>query len=99
MSRRLRAAGICCTDRVLGLGDSGRMGAARLHGYLRSLPDGVSELYVHAAVQRWDGEGAWPADYDGRAEFEALVDPAMRRLIDAGGIEAMSFAELAEAAA
>jgi hopanoid biosynthesis associated protein HpnK len=98
MARRLDAAGIRCNDRMLGLGDSGQMRTERVRGYLAALPEGVSELYFHPAVSRWDGPDAWPDDYDGPAEFAALMDPTARALIAARGIEMTRFADLAEIA-
>ena len=70
------------------------MRAERVCGYLAALPDGVSELYVHAATERWQGPEAWPPEYDARGEFEALVDPAALALVKSRGIEAISFAAL-----
>jgi chitin disaccharide deacetylase len=94
MKRRLQAAGIACNDWLLGLSDSGGMTKARVHGYLRDLPEGVSELYVHPAIERWSGPGAWPTSYDGRAEFEALTDPETRSLLARQGVEPTTFAAL-----
>ncbi len=99
MKRVFDAAGICSNDWLLGLSDSGAMSARRVEGYLAHLPDGVSELYVHAATQRFDGSGAWPADYDGKQELDALTDPGVRAALARLGIEATSFAALAAASA
>lgn len=99
MARRFTAAGIRCNDRMLGLGDSGRMRAERVRAYLAALPDGVSELYFHPAVSRWGGADAWPDDYDGVGEFAALVDPQARTMIAERGIAMTSFAGLADVAA
>ena len=99
LRRRLGAAGIVCNDWVLGLSDSGVMRKERVRGYVTHLPEGVSELYVHAATGRWTGPGAWPPDYDGSGEFEALTDPDVRAALAAQGIEATSFAGLVKAAA
>ncbi len=97
MKRVFTAAGICCNDWLLGLGDSGAMSARRVMGYLARLPDGVSELYVHAATRRFGGGGAWPDSYDGRRELDALTDPGVRAALAAAGLEATSFAALAAA--
>jgi chitin disaccharide deacetylase len=99
MARRFGAAGIRCNDRMLGLGDSGRMRAERVRGYLAALPDGVSELYFHPAVSRWNGPDAWPDEYDGAGEFAALIDPAARAMIAERGIAMTNFAGLADVAA
>ena len=95
MKRAFAAAGISSNDWLLGLSDSGAMSAARVAGYLARLPDGVSELYVHAATGRFAGAGAWPAAYDGRRELDALTDPIVRAALARLGIEATSFAALA----
>jgi chitin disaccharide deacetylase len=98
MKRVFDAAGIACNDWLLGLGDSGAMSAERVRAYLARLPDGVSELYVHAATGRFRGPGAWPASYDGRRELDALTDPGVRAALAGLGIEATSFAALAAGA-
>ena len=98
MKRAFDAAGIASNDWLLGLSDTGAMSARRVEGYLARLPDGVSELYVHAATRAFDGSGAWPADYDGRRELEALTDPGVRAALAVLGIEATSFAALASGA-
>jgi chitin disaccharide deacetylase len=95
LQRRLRAAGIACNDCVLGLSDTGAMTKERVRRYLARLPDGVSELYVHAATARPD---AWPAHYQAQAELEALIDPEVRDLLKAQGIEPIAFASLKAAA-
>jgi hopanoid biosynthesis associated protein HpnK len=99
MKRVFDAAGIASNDWLLGLSDSGAMSARRVAGYLARLPDGVSELYVHAATGRFSGAGAWPAEYDGQRELDALTDPEVRATLARSGIEATSFAALAAARA
>jgi chitin disaccharide deacetylase len=99
MRNRLRAAGIDTNDWLLGLGDTGHMGVARLRGYLAHLPDGISELYFHPAVERWAGHEAWPSGYESRGEFEALTDPEVMALAKGRGIEPVCFAALGERAA
>jgi hopanoid biosynthesis associated protein HpnK len=99
MKNRLRAAGIETNDWLLGLGDTGHMRVERLRGYLAHLPDGISELYFHPAVERWAGHGAWPSGYESRGEFEALTDPDVMALTRGSGIEPVCFARLGERAA
>jgi chitin disaccharide deacetylase len=91
LGRRLDLAGIAHNDWQLGLSDSGGMNPTRVRRLLAALPDGVSELYVHPAMGKWSG---WPTSYDGRAEYEALVDPENLDLIRRQGIEPISFAAL-----
>ena len=92
LGRALVAAGIGCNDRIYGLADTGAMVSARMLRYLELLPEGVSELYVHAATRR---PAAWPESYRCRGEYEALVDPALSAYLTAQGIAAIPFAGLA----
>lgn len=95
LKRRLDAAGIKRNDWIFGLADSGTMVSERMAHYLEQLPEGVSELYLHPAMQR---PAAYPAYYRSRGEFEALIDPAMAGVIARRSIKTMAFAGLSEAA-
>lgn len=99
LRRRLARAGIRFNDCVLGLSDTGDMRAERVMRYVANLPDGVSELYVHAATSRWSGPDAWPANYACRGEFEALVDEQVVGTLKRIGMRSMTFAALAQRAA
>jgi hopanoid biosynthesis associated protein HpnK len=71
--RRLRAAGLLVPDQVFGLAWSGAVSKLRLHDLIEALPPGLSEIYLHPAL---DGgfEGAAPG-YRYADEFAALIDP------------------------
>lgn len=99
LRQRLATAGIAYNDWIFGLGDSGHMLRERVRSYIANLPDGVSEIYVHAAVERWEGDEAWPEDYDCRSEFEALIDAEVVDLVKRRGIERVAFAALARGVA
>ena len=94
LRRRLDRAGIRFNDRVLGLSDTGDMRRERVARYLSNLPEGVSELYVHAAVERWSGPGSWPQNYACRGEFEALVDATVIAILRQADIRPVTFAAL-----
>lgn len=95
LRRRLDAAGIRCNDCVLGLSDTGDMNVARVARYVAHLPMGVSELYVHAATERWVGADTWPANYVCRGEFEALVDTGVVATLQRAGVRPVPFSALA----
>ena len=95
LRRRLDTAGIRCNDCVLGLSDTGDMGVARVARYAAHLPMGVSELYVHAATERWAGADAWPPNYVCRGEFEALVDAGVVATLRRAGVRPVPFSALA----
>ena len=55
MGARARAAGVAHNRYVLGMHDTGAMRSEHVIAHLRTLPPGVTELYFHAATERWDG--------------------------------------------
>ena len=69
LRRRYRAAGLLVPDQVFGLHWSGQMSKQRLSGLIRSLPEGLSEIYLHPATGPY--QGAAPG-YRYREELEAL---------------------------
>jgi hopanoid biosynthesis associated protein HpnK len=89
LKRRLDAAGIRCNDWIFGLADSGVMVGEKMRRYLEIVPEGVSEIYVHPAMQR---PAAYPRNYDSRGEYEALIDPALAEIIARRGIATVPFA-------
>jgi chitin disaccharide deacetylase len=95
MRRRLRHAGIVANDFVFGIADSGRMTADRLVCYLRRLPEGTSEIYLHpgAALSAWSFDA--PAGDD--PELNALLDLDVATTIRRLGIRRFTFAELGSA--
>lgn len=95
MKRRLAQAGIRFNDTILGLADSGRLDAARMRVLLAALPDGTTELYLHPATRRWGEIDALPESYRPEAELAALVDPAVRSLVEASGAALATFGDLA----
>lgn len=95
LRRRLDAAGIRSNDCVLGLSDTGDMSVARVTRYVAHLPTGVSELYVHAATERWAGPDTWPPNYVCRGEFEALVDTDVVATLKRAGVRPVPFSALA----
>jgi hopanoid biosynthesis associated protein HpnK len=72
---RFRAAGILTPDRVFGLAWSGAMDASRLEGLMRRLQPGLSEIYLHPALED-EFPGSAPG-YAYRREFEALIAPSV----------------------
>jgi hopanoid biosynthesis associated protein HpnK len=87
--RGFRAHGIAVPDAVFGLKHSGAMNAARLTTAIAHLPDGLSEIYLHPAT-RDDYPGHGPA-YRHCDELAALLDPAVRAAVVAGGAQLTTF--------
>jgi len=51
MKRRLRLAHVAHNDRVFGIAASGGMDEGKIMAILARLPPGVTEIYLHPAVQ------------------------------------------------
>jgi chitin disaccharide deacetylase len=96
MKRRLGRAGIRFNDAILGLADSGRMRPERVRRLLSNLPDGTTELYVHAATRRWREPDPLPASYEPEAEYAALIDPEIKAWLGASGAVLATFGDLAD---
>jgi hopanoid biosynthesis associated protein HpnK len=72
--RQARAAGMQTNDYCFGLAWSGHMTADRVRRLISVLPDGLSEIYFHPAVQRDAALRQLMPDYEHEAEFAALLD-------------------------
>jgi hopanoid biosynthesis associated protein HpnK len=81
LANRLRRAGLLVNDEVVGLRWSGAFDAARMRQALGDLPDGLTELYCHAASA--DGYPGSAAGYRYRDELAALLDPGVRQALAA----------------
>jgi hopanoid biosynthesis associated protein HpnK len=85
LRRQVQRAGMRAPDAVFGLRWSGRMNAARVKALAPRLPAGLSELYFHPAVRREKLLRALMPDYRQEEEFAALMDPEVRRALEAVG--------------
>lgn len=80
LRRHLDRAGIAHNDWQLGLSDTGAMTAERTKKLLDALPDGVTELYFHPAIDN--------------ADYRALVDPEIAASLAQRGVTPIPFAAL-----
>ena len=88
---RFAAAGLTVPDRVFGLAWSGAMTVGRVRALIERLPPGLTELYLHPAV-----EDAYPGHapgYRSRDELAALLDHGVRAAANQPGIRLGSFAD------
>jgi len=99
MRRRLRAARIAHNDYVFGLSDSGSMEEARLLEILARLPEGVTEIYLHPALESGAAIAASMAGYRHADELAALVSPRVRTAVADCGAATGGFRRLAAARA
>jgi hypothetical protein len=69
----------------------------RVLGFLARLPPGTTELYFHAATERWPGMAHDLASYRLEDEFAALVSQHVADAVRAKGIERITFRDIARA--
>jgi len=98
LRRRLRRQGIVSTNQVFGLAWSGGMDEEHLLGLLPHLPEGVSEIYCHPAVERSPELQSGMPGYRNTDEYAALISPAVRRRIDELGIALIGYSDLTPSA-
>ncbi|MGH8294110.1 MAG: hopanoid biosynthesis-associated protein HpnK, partial [Steroidobacteraceae bacterium] len=91
MRRRLRAAGMAHNDHVFGMSDSGAMDEARLLDILGKLPEGITEIYLHPAVESGAAIAASMSGYRHADELAALMSPRVRAAVAACGAATGSF--------
>ncbi len=94
MRRRLKAARIAHNDYVFGMSDSGSMVEARLLEALQSLPDGVTEIYLHPAVESGAAIAPSMSGYRHADELAALLSPRVRAAVAACGAQTGGFRRL-----
>ena len=94
MRRRLRAAGIAHNDYVFGMSHSGAMDEARLLEILGNLPDGVTEIYLHPAVESGTAIAPSMRGYRHADELAALLSPRVRAAITGCGAQMGGFRRL-----
>lgn len=77
--RRMEKAGMVHNDHVFGIRQSGRMDESALLDILRSLPEGVSESYLHPATG--DEASIHVPGYRRSDELAALLSPRVRKAV------------------
>jgi predicted glycoside hydrolase/deacetylase ChbG (UPF0249 family) len=90
LRRRLQRAGLRTNDHVFGLAWSGGMVEARIVRLIPHLPDGVSEIYFHPAVESTSSVHS----YRRAEELAALLSPVLRRRITEFGVRLVSYSDL-----
>jgi chitin disaccharide deacetylase len=86
MKRRLRAARMLHNDRLFGIAASGAMDEAKLLLILARLPPGITEIYLHPAVQSGPLVAESMTRYRHADELAALLSPRVRAAIASGGV-------------
>jgi hopanoid biosynthesis associated protein HpnK len=87
MKYRIRAAGILCNDQVFGIANSGAMDERGVLEVLARLPRGITEIYLHPAIDSGSLVAASMAGYRHGDELAALLSPRVRAAIESLGIK------------
>ncbi|HEY6922657.1 MAG TPA: hopanoid biosynthesis-associated protein HpnK, partial [Steroidobacteraceae bacterium] len=85
MKARLRAGGIAFNDQVFGLSGTGRLDEEALLDILAKLPPGVTEIYLHPAVDAGAPITSTMSEYRHSAELAALLSPRVADAVAATG--------------
>jgi chitin disaccharide deacetylase len=85
MRRRLRRAGVPHNDALFGMAASGRMDVAELLRIVARLPQGVSEIYLHPAVESGVAIARSMKTYRHAEELAGLLSADVRAAIIASG--------------
>ena len=94
MRERLRDHGVACNDRVFGVACSGRMDEATMLSILERLPHGVTEIYLHPAVQTQNPLTPSMQQYRHADELAALLSPRVRDAVVATNAARGGYADL-----
>ncbi|MDE0856133.1 MAG: ChbG/HpnK family deacetylase [Nevskia sp.] len=87
-------AGIAHNDTVVGIEHSGGMDEAAMLQALRTLPAGVTEIYLHPATVSGGAIAASMPDYRHSDELAALLSPRVRAAVAALGLPSGGFSDL-----
>jgi predicted glycoside hydrolase/deacetylase ChbG (UPF0249 family) len=92
-------AGIATTDYFCGIAQTGVLTHCGVENFLRSLPDGTTELMCHPGYADEDLKKSGTRLQESRkGELEILTDPAIRKLVASLGIRLINYRLMAEAA-
>jgi hopanoid biosynthesis associated protein HpnK len=97
MKRRLRRARMAHNDSIFGIAASGAMDEAALLTIVERLPTGVTEIYLHPAMQSGAAIAASMSHYRHAEELDALLSPRVRAAIGAGDFGYGGYADAARA--
>ncbi len=94
LKMRLRRAGIRSNDFIFGLYDDGRLGQDLVIRFLRSLPEGVTEIYFHPAQKPIVPDQCLANGGQRQREFGVLVNPVIREALQSSDIATVAFSDL-----
>lgn len=96
MRARVRRARMDFNDQIYGVAHSGAMDEARLLRILATLPAGVTEIYLHPALESGARIAPSMAGYRHSEELRALLSPAVRSALAPSGVQLGGYADIAD---
>lgn len=78
-------------DTIYGLNDSGHMNIDKLIRIIPHIDEGVTEIYCHPAIARWDNIDPAANDYEFEEEYKALIHARTIRTTEKFNIELSGF--------
>lgn len=93
MKKQCTVRNINFNDTIYGLHDSGHMNIDKLIRILPHIEEGVTEIYLHPATERWDDIDPAADDYEFEAEYKALIHARTKRTVDKFDITLTGFNE------
>ena len=99
MKARLRAGGIAYNDQVFGIASTGQLDEESLLGILAKLPPGVTEIYLHPAVDTQAPIASTMSEYRHSAELAALLSARVAEAVAATGAVRGGYGDVLRAAA
>lgn len=91
MKKQCAIRNINCNDIIFGLHNSGHMDIDTLIRILPHIEEGVTEIYMHPATERWNDIDPAANDYEFEEEFKALTHKRTQRAIEKFDIELSGF--------
>jgi hopanoid biosynthesis associated protein HpnK len=82
MKKKCDVRDIKYNEIIYGLHDSGHMNIDKLIRILPHIEEGVTEIYMHPATERWDDIDPAANDYEFEAEYKALIHARTKRAIE-----------------
>jgi hopanoid biosynthesis associated protein HpnK len=97
MRRRLRAAGLAFNDRLFGVAATGAMDESTLLSILARLGEGITEIYLHPAVQSGEAIAASMSGYRHADELAALLSLRVRDAVNSGSFDRGGYSDAVRA--
>ncbi len=76
------------------MNDSGRLDLGLVLRFLEHLPQGVTEIYFHPAIDLSQETAGHTGDGSPQTEYEALTSPVLRDALESSAIQTVAFSDL-----